>query len=164
MSLVYIVDGYNVIKRSSRLADKQLRAARSEFFSYLERYRPHGARANKLIVVFDGSTQVFGYSQDCSFDVIFSQGETADDKIKALVVSMKQPKNVVVVTDDKGLGLSVRSCGAHIMPTAVFMSKGSAGKKERHSSSFKEDEKIDLSIVERENITAELKRIWLNKK
>ncbi len=159
MSLVYIVDGYNVIKSSPLFMDKELRDARSVFFSYLELHRPQGAQANKLIVVFDGSPQVSWPAPERVFDVIFTQGESADDKIKDLVAKSRQPKNIVVVTDDKGLGLSARALGARLMSTTEFL-----GKSIRQDKNRPPDVKMELNIVEREKIPEEMRRIWLGKK
>ena len=163
MSLLYVVDGYNAIKRSSRFDHKILKEARSRFLTWIEHERPHGSLRNHLIVVFDGSSEVFGFKEPASFEVIYTSGESADDKIKKIVADFPGPKEIVVVTDDKDLALSVRSKGAKIMSTDEFLSKKGAGKKVSSRLSRMEHQ-IDLSIVEKEKITEELKNIWLNKK
>ena len=159
MSLVYIVDGYNVIKCSGRFGDKELRAGREAFFSFLENDRPHGSRANTLIVVFDGSQEVFGLRVEAPFEVIFTQGETADDMIKRMVSESGNPKSIVVVTDDRDLGRCVRASGAGLMSSGVFLAKG--GRLRQPEA---RDATLGLNIVEREKITEELKRIWIKKR
>jgi predicted RNA-binding protein with PIN domain len=163
MSLLYIVDGYNAIKRSSTFDHKILKEARNRFLAWLEHERPHGSLRNRLIVVFDGSSEVFGLKEPTSFEVIFTAGESADDKIKKIVADCPDPKEIVVVTDDKDLAFSVRSNGAKIMSTDEFLSKGAHAKKVILRPQNVEP-KVSLNIVEREKITEELKKIWLNKK
>lgn len=163
MSLLYIVDGYNAIKRSGSFDHKILKEARNRFLAWLEQERPHGSLRNRLIVVFDGSSEVFGLKEPTSFEVIFTAGESADDKIKKIVADCPGPKEIVVVTDDKDLAFSVRSNGARIMSTDEFLSKGAHAKKEILCPQNVEP-KVSLNIVEREKITEELKKIWLKKK
>jgi predicted RNA-binding protein with PIN domain len=166
MSLLYIIDGYNAIKRSPLFKDKPLRVARTSFFSYLELNRPHGSQRNRLIVVFDGRPEVFGFKENHSFEVVFTSGESADEKIKLLVASQAQPKQIVVVTDDKELACGVRRSGAKIMGTQEFLAKkkSSAPKEKRPSGKVADETKAELNIVQREKITEELRRIWLRPK
>jgi len=166
MSLFYIVDGYNVIKRSTFFDKKTLRESRDSFFSFIESTRPQGSLKNRLVVVFDGSSEVFGFKEDHCFEVIFTRGQSADEMIKAMVSDSGHPKNIIVVTDDKELALSVRRQGAKIMSTTEFLKK-----KIQHSLSLRTpacrkdaDARFELNIVERERITEEVRRIWLAKK
>lgn len=161
MSLVYIIDGYNVIKRSSLFNNKKLKDARSAFLSYIDLYRPHGSVRNRVVVVFDGTLEGFSFKENFPFEVIFSQGETADEKIKKMVASFANPKNIVLVTDDKGLALSLRPHGVIIMGTTEFLNKNQ-NKKEKGTSLS--DAGIELNIVQREKITEEMARLWLKKK
>ncbi len=166
MSLTYIVDGYNLIKRTPRFDRDELRTARAELFSYLESYRPQGSLKNTLVVVFDSKTDCFVDSPKRSFEVVFTRGETADDKIKSIVSLSHRPKEIVVVTDDKQLKLAVRSCGAQVLSCLEFLKKGRS-QEERQTRFFQDKElelKNTLNIVQKEKITAELGRIWLKKK
>lgn len=164
MSLCFIVDGYNVIKRSLRFDDNDLRASRLKFLRFLETSRPHGSSRNSLTVVFDGSTEVVGFCEEWTFQVIFSLGESADDRIKKMVSSSSSPKNCVVVTDDRDLAIFARRCGAQVMDTPSFLKKGSAARPRLKGSSSSGADKAGLNIVEREKITNELGRLWLKKK
>lgn len=166
MSLFYIVDGYNLIKRAPLFRDKRLQEARMGFLSFLERYRPHGSIKNRLAVVFDGSAEVFGYRESYSFEVIFTKGQTADEKIREMVASFHRPKDVVVVTDDRELAFSVRSQQAKVMSTLLFLNKGKEekGLLGKASGGLDAEGKPELNIVLREKITEELSRIWLKKK
>ncbi|MFA5038711.1 MAG: NYN domain-containing protein [Candidatus Omnitrophota bacterium] len=162
MSLFYIVDGYNVIKRSDRFADLSLREARARFFVFLESRRPHGSLRNRLIVVFDGSPEVFGFREDTSFEVVFTSGESADDKIKSLVEGLSSDaKRAVVVTDDRDLARSVRLKGARIMSVGDFLGKPQRKERARRSQSAAPDAGNTLNVVERERITEEFRKLWL---
>jgi len=161
MSLFYIVDGYNVIKRSGPFCDLPLRLARERFFMFLESRRPHGSVRNRLAVVFDGSAQVFGFKESRTFEIIFTSGESADEKIKEMVRADKNPCNIVVVTDDRELGYAVRQEGARTMACAVFLKSPGAARKTGRSAAKEVDLKNALNIVQREKITQELKDLWL---
>jgi predicted RNA-binding protein with PIN domain len=161
MSISYIVDGYNVIKGAAPYCDLPLRQARERFFSFLETMRPHGSLRNRLIVVFDGSSQVFGCMDHRSFEIIFTSGESADEKIKEMVCADKNPKNIVVVTNDRDLGYSVRRQGARIMSCAEFLKLSGVVKKVRQAAAKELDAKNILNIVQREKITEECRKIWL---
>ncbi len=164
MSLTFIVDGYNVINRSQHFRDKESREARAAFLAFLDSRRPHGSTRNRLIVVFDGSQEVVGFRYDCSFDVIFSKGGSADDKIIDLVNKSQSPKNIVVVTDDKGIISLVRPKGVKVMSVLEFLEVRKKTKAVSLEAEHRSEPKIDLNIVQREAITEELKNIWLKKK
>lgn len=165
MSLLYLVDGYNALKRSGLFQEKRLSEARSAFIAYLDRYRPHGSWRNRLIVVFDGVNDVFSPQESCSFEVIFTRGESADAKIKEMIAASRDLKNTVVVTDDKGIMLCVRPYGVKVMSTSDFLNKRKKGDAARGLGAAPKSEfKTELNIVERESITNELERLWLKKK
>ncbi|MFB3919011.1 MAG: NYN domain-containing protein [Candidatus Velamenicoccus archaeovorus] len=161
MSLFYIVDGYNVIKRSGPFCDLPLRQARERFFMFLESSRPHGSVRNRLAVVFDGSAQVFGFKESRTFEIIFTTGESADEKIKEMVRADRDPRNIVVVTDDRELGYAVRCQGARVMVCADFLKSSGTAKRRGRSVAQEADLKNVLNIVQREKITQELKGLWL---
>jgi predicted RNA-binding protein with PIN domain len=161
MSLFYIVDGYNVIKRSGFFCNLPLRQARERFFMFLEDRRPHGSVRNRLAVVFDGSAQVFGFKENRTFEIIFTAGGSADEKIKEMVRADKGPRHIVVVTDDRELGYAVRSQGARVMACADFLKSSGTGKRQGRSVGREADLKNALNIVQREKITQELKSLWL---
>jgi predicted RNA-binding protein with PIN domain len=163
MSLCYIVDGYNLIKRSGRFDDDDLRTSRQKFFAYLEACRPQGSLRNSLSIVFDGSADVVGFREDRSFEVIFTRGESADEKIKSMVQASGRPKDCIVVTDDRDLAIFVRRCGARVMGTLAFTEKGAPVRPRSKNASAGADTS-SLNIVEREKITREMERLWLKKK
>lgn len=162
MSLIYLVDGYNVLKRSRRFERESLKSSRDAFLSYLDGQGIKGSFRNRLVVIFDGKPDVWGFCPQGNCEVIFTQGETADEKIKEMTAGL-DPKNTIVVTDDRDLGLSVRTLGAKVLGSAEFMNKAQ-DKKEARRPRNAEPLKTALNIVQREKITQELKTIWLKKK
>lgn len=154
MSLHYILDGYNIIKQIPALKLKSLKSTRDILIQFIEKYKPQGSPSNKITVVFDGDKNVLPYAQQSSFNVFFSRGESADDKIRKLVGQDKNPKNVVVVTDDRELKFLVRSLGAQVMSVDDFLNKA------KKDSAPAMDEK-HLSYSAEDRITKELKKIWL---
>lgn len=126
---------------------------------------------NRVTVVFDGhpdhngffpGAPVEGASAAHDIRVIFSDGCSADDKIKLMVEELADKKNCVVVSNDKDIFLYARSLGAQIMSVEAFTSvrsprRGSAG------SGFKpepEDGKY-ISLNSQEMINRELLKKWL---
>ncbi len=164
MSLFYLVDGYNVIKGHPAWAGMTLRKAREALVAFIEGHRPQGSARNRVLVVFDGSAAVAGVGSPLAVEVVFTRGESADDKIKDLVRCDPHPARAVVVTDDKALGRAVRPLGAAIMPTQVFLDKPALRGKRVVASGRGDEIKPELTIVERESITEELRRIWLKKR
>jgi predicted RNA-binding protein with PIN domain len=165
MSLVYLVDAYNVIKRSPFFKNKKLKDARDAFFVYLEHHRPSGSLKNRMALVFDGKDEISYPVPRYAFEIIFTRGESADEKIKEMVASDANPKDIVVVTDDKSLAASVRALGAKIMATQEFLKKSVIEKKgpESRRAGIQET-KAELNIVQQEEITEELRKIWIKAK
>jgi len=159
MSLVYILDGYNIIKRIPQLDIKKLRDSRTTLIKYIEVKRPQGSRRNKIIFVFDGRSDVFGYKITTPYEVIFTKNETADDWIKRKVERSKKRDIFVLVSDDKLLCLYVRSLGAKIVSVSSFFDK--ADKKPKKAQ---EEHKVELDSASAYRITKELENIWLKDK
>jgi len=154
MSLHYILDGYNIIKQMPSLTKIKLRDSRGALTSFIELYHPQGSKKNKVTIVFDGSKNVASYKHNYPFDVLFTRDESADDRIRKIIQRSKNPKNVVVVTDDKELRFFVRSLSAQTLSVSDFLSKAKGDTKKT------QDEKR-LSFSTKEKITGELRKIWL---
>ncbi len=121
MSLHYLLDGYNVLKQMAPLRDLPLEDGRRGLLRWIGDSRPQGSVNNQVTVVFDGTEDDLRCWQG-EIRVIFSDGCSADDKIKRMVEEMPAKKNCVVVTDDKDIFLYARSLGARVMSVAVFTS------------------------------------------
>jgi len=126
-----------------------------------------GKPKNKALVVFDGykdlSGQKGGYSD---IEVVFSRKETADERIKRMVDTASQPKNLVVISDDRDIAFFARQAGAHPMSVEEFFYRlpqvrRLKATREKKSKRQKEepDPKISYSLMHK--INKELSQIWL---
>ncbi|MBL7131590.1 MAG: NYN domain-containing protein [Candidatus Omnitrophica bacterium] len=158
MALHYIVDGYNVIKKTAFLNHKKLKDARDALLSFIDKYRPHGSYNNQITVVFDGRDDIFGFKHNYDFCIIFTRNESADDRIKSLIDKTSNPKNIIVVSDDKDIKFYCRSQGAKILGVDDFIKKA---YKKFNTSRTSNTEFFELSVWERKKINDELSRIWL---
>ncbi|MFH1655847.1 MAG: NYN domain-containing protein [Candidatus Omnitrophota bacterium] len=156
MSLHYVLDGYNIIKQLPSQSKKKLKFSRNALIQFIEENRPQGSNKNKVTVVFDGKEDILPYKIATSSEVIFTKNESADDRIKKIVEKAKNPKQLVVVTDDRELRFSVRLNGAKLMSVVEFISAKNKGRQKEP----KEDREVIPVDVERA-ITEELKNIWL---
>jgi predicted RNA-binding protein with PIN domain len=164
MSLQYIIDGYNIINHPlfSR-SPKQGKDCRIDLLHFISSKRLCGSPKNKVTIVFDGFSPV---SRDFDLNYaaegfIFSHESSADDVIKDLVESSKQPKNIIVVSDDKDIRISVKFSGASVLGVEEFITskeRSEASKKGHFSSS---EAKPELNRIEIFKINQELERKWL---
>ncbi len=159
MSLHYIIDGYNVVRQVDFLTGKKLRTEREGLVHFIERYRPQGSSRNEVTIVFDGKAAVSSPPMKTAVKVIFSQDRTADDKIKYMVEHSRNPKRLVVVTDDKQIVFYCRSLGARIMPVKSFLDNSLLAKRGSVPESDEEKEELDGPAAAA--ITEALKKIWL---
>lgn len=160
MSVHYIVDGYNVLKQLPDLEGRPLKNGRWGLIHYFEIYRPQGSIKNKVTIVFDGKSEVGLPSErqlkKSNLDVVFSQDETADEKIKKLVCRIPNPKQVIVVTDDRELKEAVKMYGVKVISVKEISRKKFPQPDEKIIRA-----KTTLNIEEMEKITKELEKIWL---
>ncbi len=159
MSLHYIIDGYNVIKQVDFLTGRKLQDGREGLVRFIERYHPHGSVKNEVTLVFDGKPQISSPAMNTSVRVIFSQHESADDKIKYIVEHSRNPKRIVVVSDDKQIIFYCRSLGAQIKSVKEFLVK----EISRHKGSKidEDEEKPELDSAVAAFITEQLKKLWI---
>ena len=157
MSLQFIIDGYNVINHPgfNRLSNKHTPDKRVEFISLIKKNNLCGSSNNKAIVIFDGhSVDLEGYDFSPVAKVIFSRNESADQRIKRIVEDSLNPKNIVVVTDDKEIVYFCKSLKAKVMPVADFLISETAAKNAKPDSSGQ-----DLSYQQVAEINNELKKL-----
>ncbi|MCP4649024.1 MAG: hypothetical protein GY853_02925 [PVC group bacterium] len=159
MSLHYIIDGYNVIKQVTFFTGKKLRAGRDSLVHFIEQHRPQGSSKNEVTVVFDGKAEFDNPQIKSATEVIFSKNETADDKIKRMVEHSRNPKRIVVVSDDKAIVFYCRSLGARIKTVKEFLNDSRIPEKVKPD--FEGADKPDLSSNAAQEITEQLKDIWL---
>jgi len=168
MSLHFILDGYNIIKRSDFLATQVLKDGRRELVRFISEKKPCGSSNNKVTVVFDGAEDLdFPRQRDNKgIEVIFTpplragagftSNSSADERIKKIVKESRNPKRIVVVSDDREIQFTIRSYGAQIMTVAEFIQKGNPSLKIPQNPP-----KIELTYQEIAKINRELKQVWL---
>lgn len=158
MSLHFILDGYNIIKRSDFLATQVLKDGRRGLVRFISEKKPCGSSNNKVTVVFDGNNDFIPPSLDNKIaEVIFTSNNTnADERIKKIVKESRNPKTIVVVSDDREIQFTIRSYGAQIMTVAEFIQKGNPSLKIPQNPP-----KIELTYQEIAKINRELKQVWL---
>ncbi len=166
MSLHYILDGYNIIKHPEFPAINKSKDKRPLLIKFIEEKRPCGSKNNKVTIIFDGEGPPLDYGlsgalvKGQNLDIIFSHNETADDKIREMVSRAKNPKNMVVVTDDREIKFFIKSYGARAEGVEEFIEKAKGSSQELHQE-LQETPKVELTYTQVEKINEELKRIWL---
>ena len=165
MSLHFIIDGYNLIKQTGILNKPNLEDSRSALIKLLKIHRPQGSSNNRVTIVFDGKKDHYYPGQisenvypDSGMKVIFSQDESADDKIRQLVRDSKNPRNIVVVTNDREIQIFVRQLKAQVRAVEEFLLKFNRGSP---GISSRAEDKIILPPPDAAKITEEMKDVWL---
>lgn len=159
MSLHFIIDGYNLIKQTPGLNKSSLELSRASLIQFIKISRPQGSQNNRVTVVFDGQANAcisWPAYQDSGVRIIFSQGMSADEKIKELVESADDPKNIVVVTNDRDIQSCVGRLQARIKTvqefTNIFKALPPGNSPENRPK---------LSAESALRITEEMKKLWV---
>ncbi len=142
------------------MLEQKLEDQRSFLIRLIDSKGLRGSANNKVTVVFDGRADVFGFEQFGSVDVIFTSGETADDKIKKIVEQAENSKNIIVVSDDRAVQYAIRSLGAKVLTVKSFLK----GKKRTTSGQSSSEAKKKIGFNTEQMITHEMEDIWLKKK
>jgi len=154
VSVHYILDGYNILKKIPYISNRHLSKGRQSFLDLIKKFNLCGK--NEVTVVFDGRSDVVAPSHKSNFIILFSEGETADDLIKRIVKKSKNPKQVIVVSDDRELQFDVKKLSAKVISVKEFTKKIPT-KKSRE----KLQDKTSLKKDDAHRITEELRKIWL---
>ena len=126
MSIIIVIDGYNLIRQSDRLIGLEaisLEEGRMGLVSLLADYRK--IKNMPITVVFDGwKSDNIGSSNDRvhGIDIIYSgKGDRADNVIKRM--SDKMRDKIIVVTSDKDIATHVNKKGSAVIPSPEFEMK-----------------------------------------
>ncbi len=153
--LYYIIDGYNLINSLPFLKNKSsLEEKRHNLVDLISRYRLTGSSNNKTMIVFDGKEECENKQKVFGFEIIFTEG-SADEFIIRTVENHKNPKIVVVVSDDRQICVKAKRLGAKILSTKDFFTPLFRKKEEKVLDKFM------LKPKQIEMINQELKKIWL---
>ena len=159
MSLHYIVDGYNVVRHASFIVKGHAAPAEMLIRCIRDR-RLCGSMKNKVTLVFDGYPTMGNPLQpqgEC--DVVFSQDESADDRIRHMVEHIPNPRIVIVVTDDRSVQFHAKAAGAAVLGVEAFLT---ARAQAERAAQQKADRKPELSASDAARINKELRKLWLN--
>ncbi len=161
----YVIDGYNVVHHPLFGQIKKHHSdPRLTLIESLRTERLTGSQRNKIIVVFDGypdSSQ--GAYDDSSARIVFSRQHTADERIIEIVEHSLNPKNTVVVSDDREIKFFIKQAGAKALsveeflnPIFVKLNRIDGGKKN-------EPDPLDheLTYSQKHKINQELRKLWL---
>jgi hypothetical protein len=158
MSLQYIIDGCNVTHHPKFLKNipKKFSDSRLSLIELINLRNLCGSDNNLVWLIFDGypDTSLEDYKKS-NFRIIFSCQESADEKIKKLLELTDQPKNMVVVSDDKEVSLFARFMRAKSVSVEAFIKDDEVAKRRY----VPDDVKLNYSQMHK--INEELKRLWL---
>ena len=152
MSLHYYIDAYNLLHSTDRWDDIPRSARREYFLEALEKEGLTGSAHNSVTVVFDGHGPRLGAVKLSFVRVFFSGDKDADTVIKEQVEESPNPRNAVVVTNDRSIQKFVKGAGAKVVSCEEFLHVRASRKTRRGS------EKPDPSSTSALN--AELSRLW----
>ncbi len=152
----FVIDGYNLIKQTAVLNKINLEDSREALVRFLKIRRPQGN--NYVTVVFDGARGGF-YCRDLpDIEVVFSSHQSADDKIKRMVERSPNPRNMVVVTNDREIRSFARLYQAQLKKVEEFLDKFNSPDNARVGPC---DDNKALSPQKASEITEEMKKLWL---
>ncbi len=160
MSLQYVVDAYNLINHPRFRPEKQSVNIRYSLANFVRFNKLSGSKNNEVILVFDGyppaGEQI---PEESGLTCLFSQNQEADEVIKKLVENSRQPKNIIVVSDDKEVQIISRFLHAQVSSVQEFI----CGKEDKKAASERTEDSSDpkLSYSAMQKINAELKKKWL---
>lgn len=166
MALHYILDGYNIIKCTDRLADCSLEEGRNGLLRILNHDRPQGSSRHCVMVVFDGKDDVWGQRPSGEVKVVFTSGETADDYIKRAVEKAGDVRNTIVVTNDREIVCYIKKLGAQALSVQKFLNLKVSSSALRHKTGRSSGQKSRKQITRmmEHHINKELEDVWINKK
>ncbi|MFC1658818.1 NYN domain-containing protein [Candidatus Omnitrophota bacterium] len=168
MSLHFLIDGYNVIKQAESLSGISILSdARASLVRLIQDRRLAGSKNNLVTVFFDGKEGIGPYQdkRQSGIRIIFSRNEPADEEIKRMVAECKNPKQAVVVTDDKAVAYFSSSLGARVLPVSEFLAKARKTRCCRQQPAHRgkrnqELYKAELTYQQQAAINQELSKFW----
>jgi len=160
MSLQFIIDGYNVIHHPifTQQVTQKAKYPKSALLEFIKKNRLCGSSRNKIMVVFDGYPEPSSNKTASDTNIVFSGNETADEKIKRVVESSDNPKNIIVVSDDKEIKFFAKVCGAKAIGVEEFIPT-----KEKKAKDEDDLLKAELTYAQIDKINKELRKIWLER-
>jgi len=164
MSLHYVIDGCNIIHHPAfkQILNKKPKDLRTCLVDLIRAEKLCGSPRNTASIIFDGHPpqHLDFHSSAKNTRVIFSKEESADEVIKRLVEDSSQPRNNVVVSDDKEVKLLARLNGARALGAQEFLGPPRERRIERQEAQDLEL-KPELTYSQMHRINEELRSVWL---
>lgn len=160
MSLQYIIDAYNLINHPRFRPQEKSANIQYSLVNFVRFNKLSGSKNNEVILVFDGYPPAGQeIPQEMGFTCMFSQKREADELIKKIVENAHQPRNIIVVTDDKQVQMASRFLHARVSSVEEFI----CGKEDKLDLGAKATDSADpkLTYSAMQKINAELKKKWL---
>ncbi len=160
MSLQYIIDGYNITNhpKFTKQIPQRPSDSRVALINLIRMKKASCSPNNKIWVVFDGYPDASLDNQDKgNIMVIFSRCESADERIKKLLELIPNPKNVVVVSDDKEIKFYALACRAKAQSVEDFLSL-----KDKLARKGVQAPEAEISYTQMHKINEELRKLWLS--
>ncbi len=161
MSLRYIIDAYNVINHPCfRPRHRKSAADQVLLADFIKSNKLCGNRKNTAVLVFDGYLPSgVKMPEEDSLVCVFSHKAEADEIIKRMVEKSAQPRNIVVVSDDKQVRACVRFLKARVSSVEDFI----LGEKTARDldRKMREGEESKVSYSQMKLINEEFKQRWL---
>lgn len=147
--LTYIIDGNNLIGKISYLMDlqqKDKQASREKLIYMLDRYFVN--KKTNVSLHLDGhpNTRI----NSSKMKIVYSENQTADEKIKIQISQSKSPRNINVITSDSNLAQFAKVCSCTVIPSEEF-----AAEFNKTASNLDEQ-----SIIDSMNNTDEFKKLF----
>ncbi len=161
MSLQYIIDAYNIINHPQfRALAKQSSSVQHSLDDFIRLNRLTGSAKNRAALVFDGYPAL-GQEIPAGEGLIwiYSRKIDADEKIKKLVEESGNPREIIVVSDDRQVQLAARLLHARVSGVKEFICGKKSNKPVVAIGLDSLDSKLTYSQIQK--INAELKERWL---
>jgi predicted RNA-binding protein with PIN domain len=167
---IMVLDAYNILHRCPRwvaLLEQSLEQAREQLLGYCRRWMAERGDVWLFCVVFDGDSGVSGglRSAGGGIRVFFSKsGQTADDRLLAIVNEFGPQFTYTVVSDDRYVRDKARLLGAAVLSCQAFSTtlhevEAARTSRERQRSGLVDGAKVSPDAGAR--ITEELRRLWV---
>jgi hypothetical protein len=149
--------------------DRSLEDGRSALIRFVRERRPQGSDRNTVTIIFDGQPGLGGIDMALAMAtdvrVVFTQGPSADDHMRAMVEEAVRPSEIICVTNDRDLAIACRHRGAAIWSVEDFMAQGHKKDpfKGRRTTGQDHEGKV-ISHKAANRIDQEMADHWLRKK
>lgn len=155
--MIYLVDGYNLIFSLVQSKDS-LQVMRQKVTHYLQ--KKFAAKKISGTLVFDGAhrrDEESGLSYSSPLVIAYApKGQSADEYIVEQIHISERPKQITVVTNDRGLTRHAKAAGAKVMENDTFVH---FLKKKKPTQELKEIKETQSNLEKLEKIFEErLKR------